>query len=349
MPPTVESRTSAGLCGCVRWSLQADRCATNATVGRDGTSACPASATDRRPAAVKRRTAGHAEATIPAGHGRGTARHRRAGSPRPGRNRLPVTRSEMPVRSRYGVTPPRWNGQPAPRIMHRSMSCGLGDDALVQHEPDLLGQRVERALAAPRRRSSGASPGHEQLRHLGVDARRRPAAAGPARRSGLQVRADREPVRERLVQRLADVQRDGRADELQQRQRAHRQAQRVERARRPRRAGCPRRSRAKTSPRKRVSSRLTTNAGASLTSTQDFFSALPTANAVASVASSVCSPRTISSSGRTRDRVEEVEADDPLRVRQVGGHRGDRQRRGVGREDASRARRSPRPRPRPAS
>ena len=48
-----------------------------------------------------------------------------------------------------------------------------------------------------------------------------------------------------------------------------------------------------------MSSRLTTNAGASVTSTQDFFSGLPTANAVASVASSVCSARTISSSGIT--------------------------------------------------
>ena len=63
----------------------------------------------------------------------------------------------------------------------------------------------------------------------------------------------------------------------------------------------------------RVSSRLTTNAGASLTSTHDFFSALPTANAVASVASSVCSPRTISSSGMHGDRVEEVEARPPAR------------------------------------
>ena len=52
-----------------------------------------------------------------------------------GRNRRPVTRSAMPVRSRYGVIPPRWNGQPAPRIRQRSMSCGVGDDALVQHQP----------------------------------------------------------------------------------------------------------------------------------------------------------------------------------------------------------------------
>ena len=39
-----------------------------------------------------------------------------------GRKRLPFTFTEPPERSRYGVMPPRWNGQPAPRIMHRSMS-----------------------------------------------------------------------------------------------------------------------------------------------------------------------------------------------------------------------------------
>ena len=47
-----------------------------------------------------------------------------------------------------------------------------------------------------------------------------------------------------------------------------------------------------------MSSRLTTNAGASFTSTDDFFRVRLTAKAVASVASSVASPRTISSSGR---------------------------------------------------
>jgi hypothetical protein len=54
-----------------------------------------------------------------------------------------------------------------------------------------------------------------------------------------------------------------------------------------------------TSPKKRMNSRLVTNAGASLTRMQLFLSALPVAKAVASVASSVCSARTISSSGST--------------------------------------------------
>ena len=53
------------------------------------------------------------------------------------------------------------------------------------------------------------------------------------------------------------------------------------------------------SPMKRVRMRLTTNAGASLTRTAVFFSFFATANAVASEASSVPSPRTISSSGST--------------------------------------------------
>ena len=57
---------------------------------------------------------------------------------------------------------------------------------------------------------------------------------------------------------------------------------------------------------------MTTNAVRRRRAPRDFFSALPTAKAVASAASSVCSARTTSSSG-DRDRVEEVEADDPLR------------------------------------
>ena len=44
---------------------------------------------------------------------------------------------------------------------------------------------------------------------------------------------------------------------------------------------------------------MTTNAGRSATSTQDFFSVLPTAKAVATDASSVFSARAISSSGST--------------------------------------------------
>lgn len=63
--------------------------------------------------------------------------------------------------------------------------------------------------------------------------------------------------------------------------------------------GVPSSTATSTSPRKRSSSRFTTNAVASFTSTLDFFSCLPTENAVASAASSVFSPRTISKSGST--------------------------------------------------
>ena len=49
----------------------------------------------------------------------------------------------------------------------------------------------------------------------------------------------------------------------------------------------------------RVSTRLTTNAGASATSTPRFFSFLTTSHAVASCSSVVCGVRTISTSGRT--------------------------------------------------
>ncbi len=126
-----------------------------------------------------------------------------------------------------------------------------------------------------------------------------------------------------------DVERDRRADELQQHERRHRQAQRVERA-----VGDLERGAlvdaAVTSPRNRVSSRLTTNAGASLTSTHDFFSALPTAKAVASVASSVCSARTISSSGITATGLKKWKPTTRSGCCEVRGHLGHRQRGGVG-------------------
>ena len=48
-----------------------------------------------------------------------------------------------------------------------------------------------------------------------------------------------------------------------------------------------------------MSSRLTTNAGRSATITQFFLSVLPASSAVATAASSVCAPRTTSTSGST--------------------------------------------------
>jgi hypothetical protein len=73
-----------------------------------------------------------------------------------------------------------------------------------------------------------------------------------------------------------------------------------------------------------------------LTSTQDFLSSLPTANAVASVASSVRSAANDLEQREHGDRVEEVEADHALGPRQLARPCRHRQRRGVGREDALR-------------
>ena len=119
------------------------------------------------------------------------------------------------------------------------------------------------------------------------------------------------------MQRLRHVQRDRRADQLQQHERATSAGRAASARGRPPRPACPRRPHAMISPRNRVSSRLTTNAGASLTSTQDFFSGLPTANAVASVASSVSLGADDLQQRHHRDRVEEVEADHPLGVLQL--------------------------------
>ncbi len=61
--------------------------------------------------------------------------------------------------------------------------------------------------------------------------------------------------------------------------------------------GVPSSTQPMTSPRNLVSRRLTTNAGESFTSTQFFFSAWPTASAVATEASSVLAARATSISG----------------------------------------------------
>ena len=84
----------------------------------------------------------------------------------------------------------------------------------------------------------------------------------------------------------------------------------------------------------RVRSRLTTKAGASLTSTPRLPSFFVTSQAVASV-DVVGGRRAHELDEREhRDRVEEVHADDALRMPQLGCHLGDRQRRGVRDEQA---------------
>jgi len=98
------------------------------------------------------------------------------------------------------------------------------------------------------------------------------------------------------MQRLGDVQRDGRADQLEQQERSDGQTEGS--------GACsatskpvPSSTLAMTSPRNLVSRRLTTNAGESFTNTQSFFSPFPTARAVASVGWSVRAARTTSTSG----------------------------------------------------
>ena len=217
--------------------------------------------------------------------------------------------------------PPRWNGQPAPRIMHRSMSCGLGDDALVEHQP--RSPRPARRSARSRTCSVGRaarSPCAQQRRDLGVDVpagrarprRRRPrlpaatsrrrfsrdARSGPGTpRAASRRRAARSPGRPAASSTNGDIGRPSGAS-----------------ARSATSSGVPSSTRPVTSPRKRVSSRLTTNAGASLTSTQVFFSVLADGErggqrrVVGALAADDLQQR------QHRDRVEEVEADDPLGV-----------------------------------
>ncbi len=97
---------------------------------------------------------------------------------------------------------------------------------------------------------------------------------------------------------LGDVQRDRRTDQREQHERRHRQPERRERpvGHLDRGALVDRRGDLAEEPGEQP---VHHERRASVTSTQDFFSSLPTANAVASVASFVRSARTISSSGST--------------------------------------------------
>ncbi|MGX1117076.1 hypothetical protein RKD37_002439 [Streptomyces ambofaciens] len=83
---------------------------------------------------------------------------------------------------------------------------------------------------------------------------------------------------------------------------------------------------------------MTTNAGASLTRTAVFFSFLATPNAVASEGLVGLLAADDLQQGEDRDRVEEVEADDPLGVLELRRHLRDGERGGVRREDGVRGR-----------
>ena len=113
------------------------------------------------------------------------------------------------------------------------MSCGRGDDTLVEHDPDLRGERGERPLAhlirgarrrrrprtAPRTSGStlGAPPSHRYTPDLPASTSRR----------ALSLTANRSGNAACIVSR--DVQGDGRPDQREQRHRAHRQPERLER------------------------------------------------------------------------------------------------------------------------
>jgi hypothetical protein len=63
------------------------------------------------------------------------------------RKRLPVTLSDMPLRSRYGVIPPRL-GWPSGAGEHAQVDVlWFGDHAFVQHEPGFLREGGEHPLA----------------------------------------------------------------------------------------------------------------------------------------------------------------------------------------------------------
>ena len=203
---------------------------------------------------------------------------------------------------------------------HRQVEVlGRGDDALVEHPARLVGQRCSTrgrapARPGPARPSAGTL---EDRRDLRVHARS-PASveAGLAGGDELpQVRRDVEPVREGPMQRLAVVQRDGRADQRRAARTAASGRPRRTRRRRPRSA-CPRRRSGRPRP-EAAEQAVDDERRAVLDQDAVFFSALPVANAVASVASSVALAADDLEQRHHRDRVEEVEAHDPLGVREV--------------------------------
>ena len=77
-----------------------------------------------------------------------------------GRNRCPVTRSDTPcpVQVRRDAAEVE---RPAGAEQHRQVDVAdvLGDDALVEHQPDLLGERVQRPAADLLLGRAAAPPG----------------------------------------------------------------------------------------------------------------------------------------------------------------------------------------------
>ena len=217
------------------------------------------------------------------------------------------------------------------------MSSRRGDHALVQHEPDLLGQSLQRPRAAPlapstggRRRRAARPPRGRPRSRAGrptvlPDSARARSLGETANRSGNAACSV-----SRHVQRDRRARPAGAAGTGSSAGRAGRR-----RVRRPR-TGCPRRRRAVISPRNRVSSRLTTNAGRVRDDHAVLLELL--ADGQGGGERGVVGRRAAHHLHQRQhgDRVEEVEADHPRRVRQAGRHRRHRQRGGVGGQHALR-------------
>ena len=146
-----------------------------------------------------------------------------------------VTRSEAPTRSRYGVMPPRNIGQPAPRIMQRSMSSGPATTPSSSMRP------ISSARASCVRRSTSSAVEGESPKDIsarvsagmtGLPACHRgriPDGFHPVVDQLLQVLRDREPVAEGGVQGFLDVLGDRQSHHGTEGERRHRQAHRAQR------------------------------------------------------------------------------------------------------------------------
>ena len=197
---------------------------------------------------------------------------------------------------------------------------GLGHDALVEHELDLLGEPVLDPAAGSRPRTPASI--RPRLEHLLRPPWSNPvtlpflsfSTTSPQLGELVEVLRREEPVGERVRHRVQHVRADLPADELDQLERRHRQAERRERLLDGQRTACPRRPRA-ASPRTFASRRLTTKPGR--VGGEDRVLAEVRARRPrrsTSAASVVCGVLHDLDERHDGDRVEEVEADQALGV-----------------------------------
>ena len=209
------------------------------------------------------------------------------------------------MRSRYGVSPPRWKPQPAPRIMHRSICCGVATTPSSSMCPTSTVRAVSTLSSTPAS-SSGVPAVAGRVEHrldgrvdrlgqpLGrrgqdhASCRRRRASRGrgsagtgrPAPRAATSARAGPTAGPTRSNSSNGGIGRpSGRS------------------ARSATSTGVPFSTASTITPSSRTSSRLTTKPGRSATSTAVLRSLAATANPVASASSDVCSACTTSTSG----------------------------------------------------